>query len=146
MKNLGLTLISLLIVMITFGQELPKDVKKVYEQAQKQQKKENYDQAVDLYKEVLRSVNHVPSMEAIGIIELEKRENPRYRIALEYFEMALTTLDQQIAAVDKPKAKKYLKEQKERIIPKRNKAASYVDDFDGVKDKRKDGKDLLKNE
>jgi hypothetical protein len=130
-------LIYLLFLMVTVSlqaQELPKDVQKLYETAEKQKRHEEYKQAIITYKEVLRSVEHVPSCESIGQIAMELMNPPNYRIAYEYYNRAIVELERQMAATSKKRVKAELAEYRERLIPKRNKAKSYVDDFDKAKE------------
>lgn len=142
MKTLFL-LISIMIVGLLSAQELPKDVEKIYKSAEHLKKKKQLNQAVNAYKEVLRSIDHVPSMVSIAQIEMEIRTPPNYRTAYEYYDMAITELEIQITTTDKKKAKYKLTQEHERLIPKRKKAKSHIDDFDKAKDLKKDGNRLL---
>lgn len=128
------------------AQELPKDVEKVYKVAEKHKSKKELNQAVKAYKEVIRSVHHVPSMINIGDIEMNMRKPPNYRAAFEYYDMAIKALEAGIASSDKKKHKKYLGEMRDELVPKRNKCKSYVDDFDKAKDLKQSGKSLLDEE
>jgi hypothetical protein len=127
------------------AQQLPKDVEKVYQLAEKQKKHEEYKQAIVTYKEVLRSVEHVASCESIGQIAMELMTPPNYRIAYEFYDRAIKELERQIGATDKKRVKADLAQHIERLIPKRNKAKSYVDDFDKAKDQRQDGNRLMED-
>jgi hypothetical protein len=127
------------------AQELPKDVQKLFEQAEKQKKHEEYKQAIVTYKEVLRSVEHVASCESIGQIAMELMTPPNYRMAYEFYDRAITELERQMTATDKKRIKAELAEHIERLIPKRNKAKSYVDDFDKAKEQRQDGNRLMED-
>jgi len=142
MKKLFMLFISLAVAGFTFAQELPDDVEKVYKAAEHYKSKKELNQAVDAYKEVLRSVNHVPSMVSIANIEMDMRQPPNYRMAYEYYDKAINELESGIASATKNKEKKYLSEQRDELIPKRNKAKSHVDDFDKAKD-LKGGNNLL---
>lgn len=147
MKKIVVLLISITLCSILFAQTLPKDVQKVYNQAEKYQRKKDFDRAVDAYKEVLRSVpNHYKSMENIGDIEMILRPKPNYRPAHEYYQQALNVLDAGIAQADRKKVKKFLIEERDRIVPKRNKAKSYVKDFNKAKQNREKGNRLLEDE
>ncbi len=143
MKKLAVLLISLTFGGLLFAQELPKDVEKVYKEAEHLKSKEKLNEAVAAYKEVLRSVDHVPSMTSIADIEMNMRKPPNYRTAYEYLDKAIKTLESGIAATSKKSQKKYLEKQRDELIPKRNKAKSYVDDFDKAKELKQDGKKLL---
>jgi hypothetical protein len=136
-------IVSLLVTAALQAQELPKDVQKLYETAEKQKRHEEYKQAIITYKEVLRSVEHVPSCESIGQIAMELMTPPNYRMAYEYYDRAIVELERQIAATDKRRVKADLAEYRERLIPKRNKAKSYVDDFDKAREQRQDGNRLM---
>lgn len=143
MKKIIIILAALLTSVCTIGQELPDDVEKVFENAEKLQNKGKWDMAIAEYKQVLRSVAHVPSMKAIGLIQLELRPGPNYREAYEYLDMAINTLQAGKNATDKNKVKKYLQSQIDELVPKRNKAKSYVDQFDNAKGQKNDGRRLL---
>jgi len=129
---------------IVIGQDLPSDVEKVYKGAEKLKNKKEYKLAIVEYKNVLRSVNHVPSMVSIGQISMELMSPPNYRMAYEYYDMAINELSAQIASADKKKVKAELGQQIEQLTPKRNKAKSYVDDFDKANEKKEDGNRLKK--
>ncbi len=146
MKNVVVALVACFIGFAALAQELPKDVEKVFDNAEKLKKQEKYDMAIAQYKEVLRSVSHVPSMVAIATIQMELRPDPNYREAYEYYDLAIQNLDAGIAAASKERDKKYLKEQRSTLEPKRNKAKSHVDQFDGAKDSKAKGARLLEED
>lgn len=146
MKKLLFLLLCASFSLVTIAQELPKDVEKVYKTAEKHKSKKELNQAVDAYKEVIRSVQHVPSMISIGHIEMNMRKPPNYRAAYEYYDMAIRTLEAGIASSDKKKHKKYLGEMRDELVPKRNKCKSYVEDFDKAKQLKQGGKSLLDDE
>jgi tetratricopeptide (TPR) repeat protein len=146
MKKLVVLLLNLVFAGFLFAQELPDDVEKVYKSAERFKSKKELNQAVDAYKEVLRSVNHVPSMVSIGEIEMDLRQPPNYRMAYEYYDQAIKTLESGMASATKKSVKKYLTEQRDELIPKRNKAKSYVDDFDKAKELKQDGNRLMEEE
>lgn len=130
-----------------FSQSLPKDVEKVYKAAEKMQSKKEFNKAVELYKEVLRSVpTHYKSMENIGDIEMKLRAKPNYTQAYENYQKAIDVLNSAIPSAEKKKVKKYLIGEKERITPKCNKAKSFAEDFDKAKDNHEKGKRLLDDE
>lgn len=146
MKKLVILLLNLVFTGFLFAQDLPDDVEKVYKAAERFKSKKELNQAVDAYKEVLRSVNHVPSMVSIGEIEMDMRQPPNYRMAYEYYDQAIKTLESGMASTTKKSEKKYLTEQRDELIPKRNKAKSYVDDFDKAKELKQDGNRLMDDE
>lgn len=147
MKKSLLLMLVLALLGNIYSQELPKDVAKVFAKAEKYQKKKQWDNAVDGYKEVLRSVpSHYKSMENIGDIEMKLRPKPNYRPAYEYYQKAIDVLDAGISQSDKKKVKKYLAEEKKRIEPKRNKAKSHVKDFDRAKQNHEKGNRLMDDE
>ena len=146
MKKLVILLLNLVFTGFLFAQDLPDDVEKVYKAAERLKSKKELNQAVDAYKEVLRSVNHVPSMVSIGEIEMDMRQPPNYRMAYEYYDKAIKTLESGMASTTKKSEKKYLTEQRDELIPKRNKAKSYVDDFDKAKELKQDGNRLMDDE
>ena len=146
MKTVLLVLISIMSVGLLSAQELPKDVEKIYKGAEHLKKKKQLNEAVNAYKEVLRSVDHVPSMASIAQIEMEIRTPPNYRTAYKYYDMAITELERQITATDKKKEKYKLAQEHERLTPKRKKAKSHVDDFDKAKDLKKGGMRLMEEE
>jgi tetratricopeptide (TPR) repeat protein len=146
MKNLIIALIAMLFVTQLTAQELPKDVEKVYSEAEKLKSKGDYDQAIKAYKEVIRSVKHVPSMISIGDIEMTLKPRPNYRNAAEYYTMAVEELGNQINLAPKKGEKKKLAELREQTVPKMNKAQSYTDDFDNAKEKRSGGSRLMEDE
>lgn len=142
MKNL---IAIILFTVIAFGsnaQKLPKDIQKVYDQAEKYENKGDFKQAVATYKDVLRSVDHVPTMIQIGDLQM-RRAQPHYREAYEYYQMAITSLDHGIATADKNSVKKRMVKLRDETTPKRNKAKSYVDDFDKAKELKQGGSRLL---
>lgn len=143
MKRLFFLILNLAVAGFMFAQELPDDVEKVYKSAERYKSKEELNQAVNAYKEVLRSVDHVPSMVSIGEIEMDMRQPPNYRMAYEYYDKAIKTLESQIAAVPKKNQKEKLGEMRDELIPKRNKAKSFVDDFDKAKDLKEGGNSLM---
>lgn len=143
MKTLLLLLISVMTLGFVNAQDLPKDVAKIYKGAEHLKKKKELNQAVDAYKEVLRNVDHVPSMASIGQIEMEIRTPPNYRVAYKYYNMAITELERQIAITKKDKDKYKLAKERERLIPKRKKAKSHVDDFDKAKQLKQGGNRLM---
>lgn len=144
MRKLLLLLFTVAICGSAYTQQLPKDVQKVYDYAEKLKGKGEYKQAVLKYKEVLRSVNHIPSMISIGDIQMD-RLTPHYREAYEYYEMAINNLNQGIAIADKRSVIKHLTKLRDETIPKRNKAKSFVSDFDKAKEKKHDGHRLLED-
>lgn len=146
MKKILILLLSFAFTAVLVAQELPKDVEKVYKKAEKHKSKKELNQAVNAYKEVLRSVAHVPSMISIGEIEMNMRKPANYRMAYEYYDMAIKSLEMGIASTDKKKHKKYLGEMRDEIVPKRNKCKSHVDDFDKSKSLKQKGKRLLDEE
>jgi tetratricopeptide (TPR) repeat protein len=143
MKSITLFVMAVIFALTALGQELPKDVEKVYDNAEKLKRQEKYDMAIAEYKEVLRSVSHLPSMIAIADIQMVLRANPNYREAYEYYDLAIQNIDAGIAAASKERDKKYLKEMRTDLVPKRNKAKSYVDQFDGAKENKMKGSRLL---
>lgn len=146
MKNLIIALIAVFFVSQLNGQELPKDVEQVYKGAERLKSKGDYDKAIGAYKEVIRSVKHVPSMISIGDIEMTLKPRPNYRNAAEYYSMAVEELGNQINIAPKKGQKKKLAELREQTVPKMNKAQSYTDDFDNAKDKRQGGSRLMDDE
>jgi hypothetical protein len=142
MRKIIMLLIVLSFTGITIAQDLPSDVEKVYNGAEKLKNKKEYKLAITEYKEVLRSVKHVPSMESIGDISMNLMSPPNYRMAYEYYDKAIQELGNQISAASKNREKAKLGEEIERITPKRNKAKSHVDDFDNSKGKKEDGNRL----
>ena len=143
MKKLSVLLISIAYAGFVFAQDLPKDVAKVYKGAEHLKSKKELTLAVKAYKEVLRSVNHVPSLISIATIEMEIRTPPNYRVAHEYFNKAIKELESQIATAQKNKVKAKLAKERETLIPKRNKAKSFVDDFDKAKKLKQGGNRLM---
>ncbi|MDA3890061.1 MAG: hypothetical protein PF517_00195 [Salinivirgaceae bacterium] len=143
MKKLLILLLSFSFASAILAQDLPNDVKKVYKAAERYKSKKQLNQAVDSYKEVIRSVNHVPSMISIAEIEMDMRQPPNYRVAYEYLDMAIKSLEAGIASSDKKKHKKYLGAMRDELVPKRSKAKSYVDDFDKAKGLKQGGKRLF---
>jgi tetratricopeptide (TPR) repeat protein len=143
MKKLMVVLISFAISGFLYAQELPKDVEKVYKNAEHLKSKEKLNEAVAAYKEVLRSVDHIASMVSIAEIEMDMRKPPNYRIAYEYLDKAIQVYESGIAAADKKRQKAYLQEKRDELIPKRNKAKSFVDDFDKAKDLKQGGARLM---
>jgi len=143
MKKLFFLFLSVFLMVQIQGQDLPKDVEQVYKGAEKLKSHKDYDQAIAAYKEVLRSVEHVPSLESIGQIQMELRSMPNYREAYEYYDRAIKELERQINLTDKRREKAELAEYREKLIPKRNKAKSYVDQFDDAKERRQDGNRLM---
>lgn len=144
MKKLFLLLLMSVFISTAYTQELQKDVQKVYDYAEKLKGKGEYKQAVLKYKEVLRSVSHVPSMISIGDIQMD-RLTPHYREAYEYYDMAINALTQAIPATEKKSAIKYMTKLKDETIPKRNKAKSFVEDFDKAKEQKEGGSRLLED-
>ncbi|MFA6404118.1 MAG: hypothetical protein WCX31_21200 [Salinivirgaceae bacterium] len=146
MKKSFILLVVIAFSGITLAQELPSDVDKVYKGAEKLKNKKEYKLAIVEYKEVLRSVNHVPSMVSIGEISMELMSPPNYRMAYEYYDKAIQELGIQILGASKDKEKARLGQQIEELTPKRNRAKSYVDDFDKAKDKKQEGNRLMEGE
>jgi|GEM_PF-6941665 hypothetical protein len=146
MKKSFILLVVIAFSGITLAQELPSDVEKVYKGAEKLKSKKEYKLAIVEYKEVLRSVNHVPSMVSIGEISMELMSPPNYRMAYEYYDKAIQELGIQISGASKDKDKARLGQQIEELTPKRNRAKSYVDDFDKSKDKKQEGNRLMEEE
>ncbi len=146
MKKLFILLISIACTGFIFAQDLPKDVEKVYKGAEHLKKKKKLTEAVAAYKEVVRSVNHVPSLVSIATIEMDMRKPPNYRVAYEYYDKAIRELESQIAAASKNRDKSKFAKEREVLIPKRNKAKSFVDDFDEVKELKQGGNRLLEDE
>ena len=146
MKKIFILLIGITCATFIFAQDLPKDVAKVYKGAEHLKSKKKLNEAVAAYKEVIRSVNHVPSMVSIANIEMNMRKPPNYRAAYEYYDMAIKELESQIATASKNKDKAKFAKQREGLIPRRNKAKSFVDDFDKAKDLKKGGSRLLEDE
>ena len=143
MKVVLLLIMGVMSIGFLSAQDLPKDVEKVYKGAEHLKKKKQYSQAVSAYKEVLRSVDHVPSMASIGEIEMELRSPPNYREAYEYYNKAIIELERQISATEKKKEKYKLAQEYERLVPKRKRAKTFVDDFDKAKNQKHDGDRLL---
>lgn len=143
MKTVIIAILSIFLFSQLNAQELPKDVEKVYKEAEKLKNKKDYDQAISAYKEVLRSVNHVPSMVSIADIEMTLKPRPNYRNAAEYYQAAIDELGHQINIAPKSKDKKRLSEYRSELEPKRNKAQSYTDDADDAKDNREERKNRL---
>lgn len=146
MKNLIIAFASLFIFAQLGAQDLPKDVEQVYKGAEKLKSKKDYDQAIGAYKEVLRSVKHVPSMISIGDIEMTLKPRPNYRNAAEYYQMAIDELGHQINIAPKKKDKGRLAKLREEVEPKRNKAQSFTKDADKAKDNRERGNRLLEDD
>lgn len=142
MKKYLLILLSVFVIGTLNAQDLPKEVQKVFEKAEKHAKKKEYSQALAAYKEVLRSGEHLPSLIGAGDLQFY-RKPPQYRSALEFYERALSACDAGIAATNKKSVKKYLKEKKEEITPRKNKAQSHVNDFDKQRGNTNNGKRLL---
>lgn len=145
MKQIFLTLTLMALIGSIFAQELPSDVEKVYKGAEKLKDRKEYKKAINAYKEVLRSVNHIPSMESIAEISMELMTPPNYRMAYEYYDKAINELEQQLAATSKKKDKAQIGSDIQRLTPKRNRAKSYVEDFDKAKDQKKDGNRLMED-
>lgn len=142
MKKFILIGIAILLFSGLQAQDLPKEVQKVFDQAEKYHKKKNYDQALKAYKEVLRSMEHLPSLIAAGDVQFY-RKPAQYRSALEFYTRALAACDAGISATDKKSVKKYLNEKKTEITPRRNKAQSHVDDFEKIRGNKDNGNRLL---
>ena len=145
MKKLLIFFLPVLLMVQAQGQDLPKDVEQVYKGAEKLKNRKDYDQAIAAYKEVLRSVEHIPSLVSIADIQMELRSQPNYREAYEYYDRAIKEIDKEINATDKRKVKAELAEYREKLVPRRNKAKSYVDDFDKAKERRQDGNRLMED-
>jgi len=145
MKRLLLILAVFISALGIKAQQLPDDVQKVFDQAEKFTKKGDYDQAVASYKEVLRSVEHIPSLINAGDIEMKLRPQPNYRAAYDYYTRAIAAIDQGIAGTEKKSVKKYLTNLRTEVIPNQNKAKSYVDDFDKAKELKEGGNRLLED-
>lgn len=143
MKRLFTVIMCVAFVGFVFAQDLPKDVEKVYKTAEKLKSKKELNQAVAAYKDVLRSVDHVPSMISIADIEMNMRKPPNYRMAYDYYNSAINSIEAGIASTDKRKQKKYLTGMRDELVPKRKKAQSYVKDFDKAKDLKKGGNRLM---
>jgi len=146
MKKFIIIINLLLFSGFIFAQELPKDVQRVYKGAEHLKSKKRLSEAVAAYKEVLRSVNHVPSMISIADIEMNMRKPPNYRVAYEYYDMAINELNNQIASASKKRVKASLAKQQDQLIPKREKAKSHVSDFDKLREQKKRGQQLLEDE
>jgi len=146
MKKFIIIINLLLFSGFIFAQELPKDVQRVYKGAEHLKSKKRLSEAVAAYKEVLRSVNHVPSMISIADIEMNMRKPPNYRVAYEYYDMAINELNNQISSASKKRVKASLAKQQEQLIPKREKAKSHVSDFDKLREQKKRGQQLLEDE
>ncbi len=146
MKKLLIVLIALLVGVFAFAQDLPKDVEKVYKGAEKLKSRKDYQQAVAAYKEVLRSVNHVPSMVGIAEIEMDLKPSPNYTIAYEYLDKAIRELEMQISVAKKNKDKASIGKEIQRLTPKRNKAKSFVEDYDKLRENKQKGNRLLEDE
>ncbi len=144
MKKLVIILLSLFLAGNIYSQDLPKDVQKVFNRAEKLKKKKEYNQAITAYKEVLRSVEHVPSLISAGDIELY-RAKPQHREAYKYYTRAINALDQGIASSESGSAKKHMAKLKEETIPKLNKAKTYVDQFERGKQQKEGGNRLLED-
>lgn len=143
MKNLIIALLAIFFVSSIQGQSLPKDVEQVYNAAEKEKGKKNYNKAVELHKNVLRSVNYIPSLVSIGDIEMILKPKPNYREAAEYYSKAVEEIANQINLASKKGHIKKLTQLRDEVTPKRNKAQSYVDDFDKAIDKRSGGSRLM---
>lgn len=145
MRKLLIILIAFIIIQGIKAQELPDDVQKTINSAEKYTKKGDYDQAIAAYKEVLRSVEHFPSLINAGDIEMKLRAQPNYRAAYDYYTRALSAIDQAIASTDKRSVKKYLSNLELEVIMNQNKAKSHVDDFDKAKELKEGGNRLLED-
>jgi tetratricopeptide (TPR) repeat protein len=143
MKSTVIILITVFFSSTLFSQELPKDVNKTYKVAEHLKSKKKYKDAIIEYKEVLRSVEHIPSMISIADIDMYKIKPANYREAYKYYDMAISQLNYAISEADKNSQKKYLTNKRDELIPKRKKAKSYVDDFDKAKELKHDGEHLL---
>ncbi len=147
MKKLLFVVLACFGMVLAQGQELPKDVAKIFKMAEKLQDKKEYDSAIEAYKEVLRSVpDHVQSMENIGDIESRLRPKPNYRQACESYEKALEALSSQIQSTNKKAVQAVLGQKYKEIEPKKNYACSHVEDFDDAKERRQRGNRLLEEE
>jgi predicted nucleic acid-binding Zn-ribbon protein len=146
MKKLLVIIAVLFSGFLAKSQDLPKDVEKVYKGAEKLKSRKDYQDAVAAYKEVLRSVNHVPSMVSIAEIEMDLKPSPNYTIAYDYLDKAIRELELQISAAKKNKEKAFLGKEIQRLTPKRNKAKSHVDDYNKLRENKQDGKRLLEDE
>jgi hypothetical protein len=146
MKKLIIVINLLILSGFIFAQELPKDVQRVYKGAEHLKSKKKLSEAVAAYKEVLRSVDHVPSMISIADIEMNMRKPPNYSVAYKYYDMAINELDKQIASTSKKRVKASLAKQIDELIPKRKKAKSHVSDFDKLREQKKHGQQMLEEE
>jgi len=146
MKKTIILLVVIAVSGLTIAQELPSDVEKVYKNAEKLKNKKEYKLAIVEYKEVIRRVNHVPSLVSIGEISMELMSPPNYRMAYEYYDKAIIELSSQMSVASKDKEKAKLGQQIEELTPKRNRAKSYVDDFDKSKEKKQEGNRLMEDE
>ncbi len=142
MKTLMIIILSLCVSTSIFSQDLPKDVKKVFNSAEKLKKKKEYNKAIAAYKDVLRSVEHVPSLISAGDIELY-RAKPQHREAYKYYTRAIAALDQGIAISESSSAKQHMSKLKTETIPKQKKAKSYLDQFERGKQQKEGGNRLL---
>jgi len=145
MKKLFIVFLNVVFALVVVAQDLPKDVEKVYKNAERLKSKKELNPAVAAYKEVLRSVDHVPSMISIAEIEMFMRKPANYRMAYEYYDMAIKALDAGIASATKKSHKKYMTEQRDELIPRRKNAKSHVKDFDNAKEQKMGGKRLLED-
>ncbi|HAN00803.1 MAG TPA: hypothetical protein DCQ26_19585 [Marinilabiliales bacterium] len=143
MKRFLVSIVLLTFIGSVIAQDLPSDVEKVYKGAEKLKSRKEYKSAINAYKEVLRSVSHIPSMESIAEISMELMTPPNYRMAYEYYDKAISELERQLAATTKRKEQTQIGLDIQRLTPKRNKAKSYVDDFDKAKDMKNDGNRLM---
>ncbi len=141
-----LIVIALFAAGTVCAQDLSKDVSKELKLAEHHRSKKEANEAIMAYKEVIRSYAHIESMEAIGDINMKERAIPKYTEACEYYQMALDELSKQIAAADKKSDKAKLGKDYQRIEPKRNKACSYVEDYEEMKEEKKAGSRLLEEE
>jgi tetratricopeptide (TPR) repeat protein len=146
MKKLIVVCFLLVPMLMLQAQDLPKDVEKVYKGAERLKSRKDYQQAIAAYKEVLRSVNHVPSMVAIAEIEMDLKPQPTYSIAFEYLDKAIRELEMQLSTAKKNKDKAQIAQEIQRLKPKWNKAKSYVEDFDELRDNKEKGQRLLEDE
>jgi len=143
MKQTFVILLMAFVSIYVNAQDLPKDVNKIYKAAEHLKSKKRLKEAVEVYKEVLRSNDHIPSMISIADIDMYMYNPPNYREAYKYYDMAINQLNYAISSVDKNSQKKYLTKKRDELIPKRKKAKWYVDNFDKAKEQKHNGEHLL---
>jgi len=142
MKKSLLILLSIFLLGSLSAQDLPKEVQKVFDKAEKHAKKKEYIEALAAYKEVLRSMEHVPSLIGAGDVQFY-RKPPMYTSATEFYGRAIAALDAGIAGTDKKSVKKVMENKKAEIVPRFNKSKSHAKDFNKSKSLKQDGNRLL---